>query len=258
MIDPAEARLVFVAGLHRSGTTALARLLGQHPDVSALSATGVKEDEGQHLQHVYDRARLHGGPGRFAFSPRAHLTEDSELATPASAVSMLASWEPYWDTSRPVLLEKSPPNLLMTRFLQKLFPNASFVVITRHPVVVALSTSKWVRFGRLDTSVEHWLTAHETFAADRVHLDRVHVLKYEDVVGDPAGQLAQVADFLGLTGSLPLDGWRQDRSRTYEDRWAQMGRRPLARQVRRRIVERFGDRIARFAYDAETLRPTDG
>ena len=43
-------RLVFLAGLHRSGTTLLARLLAAHPEVSAFSDTGVSADEGQHLQ----------------------------------------------------------------------------------------------------------------------------------------------------------------------------------------------------------------
>ena len=59
-------RFVFVGGLHRSGTTPLARVLGAHPEISGLSGTGVSEDEGQHLQDVYPRIRAHGGMGRFA------------------------------------------------------------------------------------------------------------------------------------------------------------------------------------------------
>ena len=58
--------LVFVGGLHRSGTTPLARALSAHPDISGFSNTGVPEDEGQHLQDVYPPAYVLGGPGRFA------------------------------------------------------------------------------------------------------------------------------------------------------------------------------------------------
>ena len=36
---------VFLAGLHRSGTTLLARLLASHPEVSGFSGTGVPADE---------------------------------------------------------------------------------------------------------------------------------------------------------------------------------------------------------------------
>ena len=45
--------LVFVGGLHRSGTSLVHRCLALHPAVSGFSGTGVPEDEGQHLQTVY-------------------------------------------------------------------------------------------------------------------------------------------------------------------------------------------------------------
>ena len=60
-----EHRFVFLAGLHRSGTTLLARLLAAHPEISGFSGTGEPADEGQHLQSVYPAARVYGGPGRF-------------------------------------------------------------------------------------------------------------------------------------------------------------------------------------------------
>ena len=40
---------------------------------SGLSGTGVREDEGQHLQHVYPKAKVYGGSGRFAFDPQADI-----------------------------------------------------------------------------------------------------------------------------------------------------------------------------------------
>jgi hypothetical protein len=54
--DASRQRLVFVGGLHRSGTTLLGRLIAQHPDVSGFAETGVPADEGQHLLSVYPTA----------------------------------------------------------------------------------------------------------------------------------------------------------------------------------------------------------
>src|SRR5262245_57774566 len=87
-----SGRLVVVAGLHRSGTTPLARLLSAHPEVSGFADTGVKEDEGQHLQDVYPSARQYGGAGRFGMDPRSHLTESSPLVTPENAQRLLGQW----------------------------------------------------------------------------------------------------------------------------------------------------------------------
>ena len=102
-------RLVFLGGLHRSGTTALARSIAQHPAVSAFRDTGAPRDEGMFLQDVYPPSFEHGGPGRFALDPHAHLTEVSPLVSAESSRRLWAAWSRFWDLDKPVLLEKSLP-----------------------------------------------------------------------------------------------------------------------------------------------------
>ncbi len=260
--DHDPRRLVFVGGLHRSGTTPLARALAEHPSISGLSDTGVKEDEGQHLQQVYTKAKDFGGPGRFAFDKRAHLTETSPLVSAENAEALWASWQPYWDMSRPLLVEKSPPNLVMGRFLQSLFPGSAFVVVIRHPVVVALSTWKWRRLASrrfqnhtsIHRMVEHWLAAHRTFAQDLEHLERTHIVRYEDLVADPATELEPIGRLLRLQSPIPPESLSVSHSTRYERQWDAMAKgNPFERRNRKAILRDFADAVGDFGYDVEDL-----
>jgi hypothetical protein len=238
-----DHRFVFVTGLHRSGTSLLASCLARHPQVSALAGTGVPEDEGQLLQDIYPPGHAHGGPGRFGFAAAQHLTERSPLATPGTARRLWQAWSPHWDLAQPVLLEKSPPHLLKTRFLQALFPGCRFVVITRHPIAVACATQKWSGT-RPDSLIRHWVRCHDVFEADRPRLEHVHVLRYEDLVSDPDAVLGRVFAFLELdpvASGLELRRGINDR---YLAEWRARRRTP-ARGVYMELVERIWERPVR-------------
>lgn len=242
-------RLAFIGGLHRSGTTPLARCLANHPQVSGFSDTGVKEDEGQHLQSVYPTARDHGGPGRFALAESAHLTEESPLATEEHAERLIEQWRPYWDMARPVLLEKSPPNLLMTRFLRALYPDAFFLIVVRHPVIVAMSTRRWVG-GSWASLMDNWFHAHDVFTADAARLSRLHVVKYEDLVSDAQRALTAIAEFLGLSGAIPIDCIDPHRSVAYEEQWERLAQssRPWDRRTHRALCRDYELRARHYGY----------
>jgi hypothetical protein len=242
-----DHRIVFVTGLHRSGTSLLAGSIAQHPAVSAFADTGVPEDEGQLLQTVYPPGHAHGGPGRFAFAPEQHLTERSALASDASRERLWAEWSPHWDLSLPVLLEKSPTHLTKTRFLQAVFPSAAFVVVTRHPIAVACATQKWSDT-RPHQLIGHWMRAHRLFADDRRALERVHVLRYEDLVAAPDAELGRIFAFLGLdpvSSGIAMQRGINDR---YFAEWRARRRNP-ARNLYLELVERRWEREAnRWGY----------
>jgi sulfotransferase family protein len=241
-------RFVFLAGLHRSGTTLLARLLAAHPQISGFSGTGAPADEGQHLQNVYPSDHEYGRPGRFGFAPEMHLTESSPLVSEESARRLWEEWTPHWDLSRPVLLEKSPPNLLKTRFLQALYPESSFVVIVRHPIPVSIPTAKWRGTRRFDRLLDHWLLCHRLFETDREHLGRVHVLHYEELVRDPAAVLRSIFEFLELEPippGEPVDGGANEK---YFRRWKELKRDPRMRAYLDLVSLWYERRVRRYGY----------
>jgi hypothetical protein len=243
-----DHRFVFLAGLHRSGTTLLARLLAAHPQVSGFSETGAPADEGQHLQTVYPSDHAYGRPGRFGFAPETHLTEESPLATAENAAKLFEEWAPYWDLSRPVLLEKSPPNLLKTRFLQALYPGSSFVVIVRHPIPVSIPTAKWRGTRRYDRLLAHWFHCHDLFLEDEPHLERVHTIRYEQLVREPEPVLRGVFEFLGLDPIAPGEPVEAGANERYFARWRELKRDPRLRLLLDLTALRYERRARRFGY----------
>jgi Sulfotransferase family len=241
-------RLVFLAGLHRSGTTLLARLLAAHPEVSGFSDTGMPADEGQHLQDVYPPASVYGGPGRFGFAPKSHLTETSPLVSQENAHAIFEEWSEHWDLARPVLLEKSPPNLLKTRFLQALYPGSAFVVIVRHPIPVSIPTARWRGTRRYDRILAHWLRCHALFEADREHLERVHVLQYEELVRDPGGTLRGVFDFLELEPIPPSEPVEPGANEKYFREWQELKRDLRMRAYLDLVSLRYERAVRRYGY----------
>ena len=249
-----DRKIVFVCGLHNSGTTILHDCLREHPRISGFSGTGVPRDEGQHLQTVYPTARHFGGSGEFGFHREAALDESSPLVTNRNRERLWNEWARHWDLGAAVLLEKSPPNLIRCRFLQAMFPNARFVAIERHPVAVSLATRR-----RKDTSLSnlfrHWLTCHGIFRSDRKLLNRAMVLKYESFVADPEGQLQAICSFLDLPPAPRRLEVHSDINRSYFDSWLAMRRRPDGWLRVRTLIARFERRFHDYGY---TLRALEG
>lgn len=106
-----------------------------------------------------------------------------------------AVWESYWDKSKPVLLEKSPPNLLHARAIAANFQPVKFIIMVRNPYAQSeglMRRNLWP-VGR---------AAHFSITCLRVQLqnaralDDVLVLTYESLVQDPQQVCQKIVSFM--------------------------------------------------------------
>lgn len=246
-------RLVFVGGLHRSGTSPLARALASHEDISAMHGTGAPEDEGQHLQSVYAPALASGGAGSFALDPGSHL--DEQHAGPDVAARLSSDWSGHWDLDRPVLLEKSPPNLVRMRYLQAVFPGARFILLVRHPLVVSLAQKKGRR-PSLDHLVRHWLAAHERAAADAAKVEQLFLVTYEHLTAAPDAVVGRIHQWLGIEPRpVPADVALAPRDEHYHARWDALQANALLGAYTSHLARRYGGAIASFGYRFDRWGP---
>lgn len=284
----ASHTVVHVGGPHRGGTTFLWGALAKHAGVSGFEGNVGRglESEGMFVQDTYptfgigtdihymggEQDTVDRGVGRFAFDPDSHLTETSEAYLGAAARTRLYNrWGVYWDTSRRVLLEKSPPNMQWSRYLQALWdsgplaagvPHADvrFVFVTRHPVAVAMATRKWECCDqmRVVDLVRHWVVQHRWMEEDKQHLRAVKVVHYEDVVREPVHWLREILAFVGLDAADKgyLD-WveretRPDTNHKHHAAYCALRiKEPLYEAQHTRMVEDYGDAVEQFGYQLD-------
>jgi hypothetical protein len=170
-------------------------------------------------------------------------------------------------------VEKTPGNLLMTRFLQAAFPNSYFVVIKRHPVPVSMSSQRWkINVTSLHSLFKHWLHCHELFEKDEKYLKHVYELRYEDYVEDPDKYHQEIARFIGTrvpeapkedkfryvaqwanpTGLRVPERAMEETSRAYDkkyfDRWSDLLNNSLFKSYYRYIAVKYESRFAKYGY----------
>jgi len=228
------------------GTSLLHEIIRAHPEISGFEGTGAPEDEGQHLQTVYEPASGFGGPGKFVFDPGSHMDELHPYATEENAKIIFEQWSRYFNLSCRFLVEKSPPNIVRTRFLQKLFPGSKFILIMRHPLAVSYATRKWSRTS-IQSLLEHYLLAHEIATRDFQALGSAYVLKYEDLVVETQGVTNNIFSYLGLE-HIRID---HEVQRGINDRYFAMWESDLlsySKEKENELVQEFEARTNRFGY----------
>ena len=198
---------VFVLGMPRSGTTLVESFLGNH---SAVFAAG----ESPLLDSI--TAGMHASIPEIinGHAMRTWYLRDNSKFTPAIlgqvAKSYLEGLNQYRRTEGYVS-NKMPHNFLHLGLILKIFPHAKIILCQRDPLSNCISIfeqnfSQFHDYGRSLTALGDYYLQYQQLmdffiASDQANLDDCKILtvQYEQMVADPALEMAKVQQFVGLT-----------------------------------------------------------
>jgi hypothetical protein len=202
-----KGRLCFVIGSPRSGSTLLMRIL------NATSA-------------IYSRPEPHLLPAlaHLGFWQTVDQAPYDQLQAQDGTRDFVADLpggeQDYWDACRAYMdilygrmlgtapsgeqyfLDKTPANALVLPFMENVYPDAKFIVLTRHPAAIFASYANSFFDGDFDAAVKfnpivsRYVPAMADFLRN-TSVPHLHV-QYEQLVSDPEQELKRISEFLDI------------------------------------------------------------
>ena len=282
-----QDRLVFLISAPRSGSTLTARMLGAHSQILAPVEPHLMPP----LAHLGFHEKVDAAPydpvitqlGLREFVGLLPGQEADYLDALRKATDHLYA-RALETSSEARFLDKTPAYALVLDFLVKLYPEAKFIVLTRHPVAVWSSVIDSFFDGDHEAAhahnpiLERYVPAIARFVRERAV--PFHHLQYEKMVAAPEQEMAAVCSFLELPfepGMVdygehqesatpaarglgdPVTVARETRPTTASiDKWAKaLGSDPARLGQCREIVARLTDSdLDAWGYAASELRQT--
>ncbi|KPK49849.1 MAG: hypothetical protein AMJ63_15815 [Myxococcales bacterium SG8_38_1] len=197
--------LVFVISPPRAGSTLLQRMMGAHAEVFTHPEP--------HLISPIAHLGVYGNVDR---APYDHINAAEAIKAfiedlPNGEQDYLDALRAYTDTlygrmlstsQCSYFLDKTPANALVLPFLERLYPDGKYVVLTRHPLAVFSSYANsffngdWQAAHDYNPILERYVPAMARFIRERP-VPLLHVA-YEDIVMESEPQLERIFAFLGL------------------------------------------------------------
>lgn len=194
-------RLVFAGGCPRSGLTLLRRLIEPHSRIHCGPDTGLPPSIAMQWQ------AFAGQLGQLHAADFGIEAEDMRRAMADLLTGLIAT--PLAADPRRILVEKTSLNVAVFEQLAALLPQARFVHVVRNgqDVAASLLDRDWcdaagqafAHVSRPEAALKYWsdLVAIGLRAEAKL-AERIHRVRYEDLVRRPRATLIELAAFLGL------------------------------------------------------------
>jgi hypothetical protein len=200
-----QDRLIFVISPPRAGSTLLQHMLGSHSQILTYPEP-----------HLITPLAFLGFYDIVDKAPYDHINAAEAIklfvdGLPRREDDYLDALRAYSDTlygrmlgtsNKRYFLDKTPGYALVLPFLTRLYPDAKYVVLTRHPLAIASSYANsffegdWVAAHLFNPVVNRYVPA----MADLLRSPPRHMrqISYEKLVQDPHAELQSLCTFLGL------------------------------------------------------------
>ena len=229
--------LIFILGMPRSGTTLVEQVLASHPDVYGAGELTAMPD----IQNNF--AALTGTDADYPHG--ANMLNESRIETLRQAYLTRL---PAASRGAAVITDKQPGNFMAVGLIRTLFPDASIIHCTRHPLDTCLScyfnnftglpyTYNLVALGKTwrqyQCLMRHW---------QKLSIPMLD-LPYEDMVDETEKTCRQLLDFCSLE-------WNDDCLRFHENKRivATVSHNQVNRQV-------YKSSVARWRHYEKHLKP---
>lgn len=203
--NSARPQLTFMVGLPRSGTTWLQRMLGGHPEIGTAQEShlfnhflGSQIAAWDHLLTFED--------GRGGIGVPAYQTEDTFLETLRCQVHNTLAEANEYHTCK-VFIEKTPDHIRHLLDIQRVLPDARFIIVTRRPADIIESMmsagagwgSEWAPTSILRAIRLYRFYSRKGFSDfQQADQNRIHVVSYEDLKANTRTTMTTTLSFLGL------------------------------------------------------------
>ncbi len=199
-------KVFFIIGSPRSGSTLLARMIGSHSRILTRGEPHMLTP----LAHLGYYEKVEKAPYDAILAAESMKEFVAEM--PGGEQDYIDACRAYADTlylrylgahpGKDLFLDKTPAYSLILDFMARIYPQARYVVLTRHPLAIFSSfaesffDSDYQAAHDYNPICERYVPAIAKFIRE-AKTPLYHVV-YEKLVEDPAPVLSEVFDFLGL------------------------------------------------------------